>query len=293
MISKTKNIFLSFLIIAIGITVYAHQVSAQTDISISLTSDKTEITQDEDLRIVATLKQNGQNTNLNISPINIQGLENFQIVRNFSSNSINIINGASQVNTADEKVIIPSTTGSFTIGPATIMYVDPASGQTKTIESNTIQITVKEKTITKVENSDNPVETTNTSGNSSLMNNIATVLAVLITIGLIFFFFWYRKEQHKLIQEEREVDDEIIFPEIDDEQFIEKITSLLKKHLKESIGLNNIGSTTKEITEQLSKKKYYRKDEIIETLKELDRSKFAKSDTNKLNILEQIKKIIS
>jgi len=268
---------------------------ADENMDISLSVDKTQISEGEEVTLSINLKRMNQSSNFNLSPVEITGLENFQITGSYSSNRISIINGRSQSMTTEQKVLLPRSKGEFTIGPAKATYIDPNTQQTKSIESNSVKITVSKKLITK--NSSNPKSilsyNSENKSSSKLLYNLTSIIVVLILIGLIYLYFWQEKKKKEYIREERNNEMEIIFPEIEDENFIEKITLILRNHLKEEIGLNEISSTTSEILNTLEKKNYYKQTEVKNLLSEIDKSKFAKTNSNRNNLLNKLKEIIN
>ncbi len=248
-----------------------------------LETEKSEIVTGENFSVVITLDNSGEF-------IELKWAENFQILSQSQSTSsmsqISILNGETkQENKTIYKIILtlsPTSAWEFELWPAVFKT---SSG---TVSSNIVQIKVSWES---VKNEYVP---------ESKRGFLFTFLWNPIIIIFLIFFFWLLWYWYSLFQNNKKAfavktpvvpKKEIVFPEIDDENFSDLLYKIFIEYLeKKFYGTDFYYKTLSEIGSEIDKKKY---PEIHEIIWLFQKVKYSAEKLEKEELVERVKKIIS
>ncbi|MDD3144993.1 MAG: BatD family protein [Candidatus Gracilibacteria bacterium] len=291
---------LSILFISFLPNIYAF------DATISATKDKINLNDYTKLRIQVELKDEK-----NVEIKEIKGIENFDILSNTqgssSSSNIVVVNGQTKTETKSinyiDLTLSPKKAGNYILGPAVL------TDGTNSKETNSVNISVDDK---KIINDDFPgnrgFEREQNGDYVEVIFSIIALFLLIITFGIIYKFYpnfynkyfdilktnkYLKKSENNIekINEENQESKEIIYPEISDIEFAEKINVILRKKLKNKYYIENIDAKSYNEIYELLPEDIEDKQNLKNIIDTLNKLKYSNLDLEKNEILELVKNI--
>lgn len=225
--------------LSVSICADSWQIIQNQDISfkIELLSDKSNINIDEQFSLVLSIKHKSQFWD-NLWDINIAWLNSFEVIWNYSSTRMNVVNW--EVKSIIEKQIIlkPLKEWSFTVWPATVnMNWSP-------INSNSIIISVWKK----YNQANDGNITKDDSSKIDILRIFKSEEALLfIFILFLWYYLWQNKKNYNSDLDEKIIHKKIELPKIDDIYFLDKCLDLLKNEVLKNNELEAINVNDSEI----------------------------------------------
>ncbi len=260
---------------------------------IELSVDKNEVASGDSFQVSLQLK-NASTNGLNISNINIPGIENFDQRGSSQSTRVQMINGATSAITETILTLIAVKEGEYQIGP-----VEISSGGIS-VKSNVVKINVnKAKARSFFNNKTNNnitsagVKDQNSHFNSDWLINLGVFLLLII---LVYAFYTRKRNENRNIAHQKEsneiIDAPILaVPEKNDEKFFEKTKASIFLFIHDKYGFDAESLTSKEIINKLSHRKNWQANDIIKAIKLCDKGCFAMDKSGQDELISIINKL--
>lgn len=236
-------------------------------------------------------------------------LENFDILSRKQTQSFNskiaVINWETKTLTNSisqlDFVLKPKSDWSFTIGPAFL------TDENETKQTNTLTLNVNKNNSlnnTSFENFSSFENTESIQLSKKINYDILSIILVLVILYLVWILFYkqnpkifdnLKEKKYKWQNDSKELDfefkEEIIYPEINDKDFILKIEMILKQKINKKYYIKGIGNKT--YTEIISEidNNLVDKEVILKIVDNLNKIKYSNILVNKNEILDLVKKI--
>lgn len=278
------------------------------DATISTTKDKINLNDYTKLRIQVELRDEK-----NVEIKEIKWIENFDILSNtqWSSSSSNIVVVNWQTKTETKSInyidltLSPKKAWNYILWPAVL------TDWTNSKETNSINISVDDKKIVNDDlRSNRNFEREQNWDHIEIIFSIIALSLLLITFWIIYKFYpnfynkyfdilktrtnkYLKKSENNIekINEESEESKEIIYPEISDIEFAEKINVILRNKLKNKYYIENIDAKSYNEIYELLPEDIEDKQKLKTIIDTLNKLKYSNLDLEKNEILELIKNI--
>ncbi len=280
------------LIIFIVSLFFVNIVWADEAVQVNLNLSNEEVQIGDSFQVSISLK-NASTGDLNISNINIPGIENFQQAGSRQSTKIQMINGETTVVSEKTLTLIALNEGEYKLGPVKIKSntVDTSSNEA------TIKVSAKkEKSFFSSSDNDKQVieKVTKNKIQSSTKKIWTNILTLTILIGLIFSFNKQRinvknKNLEETVTQYKEKSKKSIdIPDKEDERFFEKTKKAILVYLSNNYDIDADVLTTTEIVKKLKVRNISQIDSIQKSLDLCDQGSFANNKQVKTDLIKEI-----
>ena len=266
---------------------------AQQEIEVEISIDKEEVLAGEEFRINVSIKR-ASFGNMNISGVNIPGVESFANIGSSRSTQVQIVNNQSMSVSQNTFTYRTNKVGDYQIGPIQIKTKD-----NKIIKSNIVNIKVKASGSKSENRKDRKNKINKNQGGIFNTKNLINLLMFLFLLSMIIFYRRMTQEKERIrkgevgdISNKKSISKKKLdIPKLDDKDFYKKAKQIILDFLEEEYKLDIKSSTNEEIFALLDKKNISRNDEIKKAFKICETGQFAVADDDKQELIKIIKKL--